>query len=279
MGLRGHLRRIGLGLSTLFGPRPRGHFIPHRRADEVRAEGYPEIEKILATAAPSMCDWLAATAPYRTAFDRLGTEAPPAPRWDQDWFPRLDAAMAYTFVRRLRPARIVEIGSGHSTRFLARAVRDGGIEAEIIAVDPEPRASIRSLTNVKWLEQTVQAAKGDVVGAVRAADMLLVDSSHVLMPGTDVDLILTELLPQMARGAYVHFHDIFLPDAYPEAWRWRNYNEQSAIAVLLTSPGWQVEFASYYARARLHEAISASAIAALPLLPGAFEAGLWLRKM
>ena len=46
-------------------------------------------------------------------------------------------------VRSLRPRRIVEVGSGHSTRFLARAVADGGLDTRITAIDPRPRASIR----------------------------------------------------------------------------------------------------------------------------------------
>ena len=44
---------------------------------------------------------------------------------EQDWFSGLDAAAAYCLIREHRPARVVEIGSGHSTRFIARAIRDG----------------------------------------------------------------------------------------------------------------------------------------------------------
>src|SRR5207248_8811425 len=32
----------------------------------------------------------------------IGTDAPPAPRWEQDWFARLDAAAAYAIVRMTR---------------------------------------------------------------------------------------------------------------------------------------------------------------------------------
>ena len=67
--------------------------------------------------------------------ERIGPDRPPAPRWNQDWFPRLDAASAYAMVRRHRPARIVEVGSGHSTRFLARAVADAGLAADITAIE------------------------------------------------------------------------------------------------------------------------------------------------
>ena len=34
----------------------------------------------------------------------IGGEPPPEPRWNQDWFPRLDAAAAYVLVRETRPA-------------------------------------------------------------------------------------------------------------------------------------------------------------------------------
>jgi predicted O-methyltransferase YrrM len=49
------------------------------------------------------------------------------PRFDQQWFSGIDGAMAYALVHTLRPARIVEIGSGHSTRFMARAIADAGL--------------------------------------------------------------------------------------------------------------------------------------------------------
>ena len=70
------------------------------------------------------------------------------------------------------------------------------------------------------------------------------------MPGTDVELILTELLPRLPAGALVQIHDIFLPDAYPEDWAWRGYNEQGAVAAMLTGGGWDILFASRFAQAK-----------------------------
>ena len=64
------------------------------------------------------------------------------PRFTQDWFPRLDAAAAYAMVRRARPSRLVEIGAGHSTRFMAQAVADGGLATQIVCIDPRPRIAI-----------------------------------------------------------------------------------------------------------------------------------------
>ena len=70
------------------------------------------------------------------------------------------------------------------------------------------------------------------------------------MPGTDVELILTELLPRLPAGALVQIHDIFLPDAYPGDWAWRGYNEQGAVAAMLAGGGWDILFASRFARQR-----------------------------
>src|SRR5262249_8929981 len=47
------------------------------------------------------------------------------PYWNNQWFSALDAMALYTLVSHRRPPRIVEVGSGNSTKFAARAVRDG----------------------------------------------------------------------------------------------------------------------------------------------------------
>jgi predicted O-methyltransferase YrrM len=214
---------------------------------------------------------LAAIETYAPELEAIGKDAPPpAPRWNQDWFPRLDAAAAYTVVRVLRPKRIVEVGSGHSTRFLARAVADGGLATRITAIDPEPRASLEGL-KVNWLRQPVQASSLKVFEALAERDIVFIDSSHKLRRGSDVEFLLEKVLPCLAKGVRVHFHDIFLPEPYPAAWAWRRYNEQEAVAPLIGN-GYALEFAS-----RRVGKLS-GVLARLPLKRGAIESSLWLRK-
>ena len=122
---------------------------------------------------------------YSGELGAIGAQSPPAPRWDQDWFPRLDAAAAYAMVRSSRPRRIVEVGSGHSTRFLARAVADGKLETRITAIDPQPRASIEGLA-VQFIRLPVQQTDPETFNTLEANDILFVDSSHQLKPGSDV---------------------------------------------------------------------------------------------
>ena len=203
----------------------------------------------------------------------MGHEAPPAPRWTQDWFPRLDAAALYAIVRATRPARVVEVGSGHSTRFLARAVADEGPATRVTAIDPEPRASLMGLS-LEWKMQPVQAVDPQLFASLEPGDILFIDSSHQLKPGSDVEFLLGEALPRLASGVRVHFHDIFLPDDYPAAWASRRYNEQAAVARLLDD-GFAAEFSSWQT---LRKQKLNGILARLPLPPGAIESSLWLRK-
>ena len=212
---------------------------------------------------------------YARDLEAIGPDAPPAPRWNQDWFPRLDAAAAYVLVRTEPPRRIIEVGSGHSTRFLARAVADGRLATRITAIDPEPRASIRGL-DIEFLEKRVQEVPENVFRDLQPGDILFIDSSHQLKPGSDVDLLFNRIIPLLPSGARVHVHDIFLPDEYPEQWAWRRYNEQDFIKNLL--PRYAVEFSSHWIASRRPDLLQRGVLGRLPLAAGALESSLWLRK-
>jgi predicted O-methyltransferase YrrM len=271
---RGRRRRLALGLATLFG-RGRGFFIPHRYAGTVEPCAYPALEAYFAALVPAFDAVLEDIEGHREQLVRLAGPAP-APRFDQDWFPTLDAAAAYAVARRARPARVVEVGSGHSTRFLARAIADEGLATELICIDPAPRATLRGLP-VRWIEAMVQRAPETCFSRLRPGDLLFVDSSHVLMPGTDVDWLLNRVLPGLAGGVLVHFHDVFLPDPYPADWAWRGYNEQQAVAPLLHGGAYDCLFASHYVATRLPERLSRGVLADLPR-SAAPECSLWLKK-
>ena len=211
---------------------------------------------------------------YAADLAAIGADAPPAPRWDQDWFPRLDAAAAYALVRSEPPRRIVEVGSGHSTRFLARAVADGGLATRITAIDPEPRARIAGL-EVEFLASPVQQQE-KAFKNLRDGDILFIDSSHQMKPGSDVEFLFGRIVPLLPAGTRLHFHDIFLPDEYPAHWAWRRYNEQDFIKNLVHS--YAVEFSSHWIVSRRADLLGRGVLARLPLVPGAIESSLWLRK-
>lgn len=253
-----------------------GFFIPHRHAAAVRPIRYPALEPLLQAALPRMLERLAEAEALAPRLRELAGPAP-EPRFDQDWFPRLDAAILYAEVRNRPPHRLVEIGSGHSTRFAVRAVRDAGAATEILCIDPEPRARLQGLP-VGHVAGTVQEADPRLLAGLGAGDILFIDSSHVAVPGSDVDWLLNGVLPALAAGVRVHLHDIFLPDPYPESWAWRGYNEQVAVGCLLQGGAFEPLWASRFVVTRLPARIERSPLAALPLLPATFESSLWLRK-
>jgi predicted O-methyltransferase YrrM len=272
--LRGRWRRLALGLPTVLGFPPRGWFIPHRYAGLLPPPGsqppYPEIEALFERATPAFLATLDLMDAHAGELASLGHLL------DQAWFPPLDGAAAYSLVRARRPRRLVEVGSGHSTRLLARALAGHG---EIVAVDPAPRADIAGLPGVRVVPKTLQAAPAaDLFDGLAAGDFLFIDSSHVLMPGSDVDLLLNRVLPRLPSGVLVHIHDIFLPFDYPAVWGWRNYNEQQGVAPLITGGGYRPIFSSTWAERRLADRLARSVVPRLPRRTDAMAASLWLEK-
>jgi predicted O-methyltransferase YrrM len=269
-----------MGLATVLDLKPQGFFIPHRYADAVRPPvPYPAAERLFAAARRDFATVLAAIDAQAQALAAIAADAEaPAPRWNQDWFPRLDAAAAYVLVRGGRPGTIVEIGSGHSTRFLARAAADGGSATRVICIDPAPRAALAGIA-AEWRREPVQQTPLDLFAGLGPGDMLFVDSSHILMPGTDVDHVLNRVLPALKPGVLVHLHDIFLPDDYPRDWAWRGFNEQLGVLALLQGGAWAPTFSSRYLLTRRAEEFGKCAAARLPLPEGAHESSLWLKKI
>ena len=270
-----------MAISTVLGNRPKGYFIPYRHTAEMPPPGsaaYPAIEELFIAAEERQREFLKNIKKYAEPIGKIYENNPPEPRWDQDWFPRMDAVAAYVMVREFRPRRIIEVGSGHSTRFMARAVRDGALPTRITAVDPGPRAKIDGL-DVETVSKLVHEVPPELFGELGAGDILFIDSSHILMPGTDVDYLFNSVLPSLPSGTLIHIHDILLPDPYPEAWTWRGYNEQLGVALLLQGRAYEILFSSRYAVTRLQKSFEETPAAGLPLNEGALETSLWLRKL
>lgn len=266
-------------LSTVLGITERGFFVPHRYAAAVRPpSGYPELEPAFVAAEPAFREVLVAIDRHDDIVARFDRADPPMPRWQQDWFPGLDGAAAYALVRETRPARILEVGSGHSTRFLARAVVDGGLATEIHCVDPAPRADIAALADLvrfRLDRLTLQETHMESLPELRAGDMLFIDSSHLALPGTDVDLLFGRLLPRLPAGVLVHVHDVFLPDGYPAAWAWRHYAEQMVVAAWIAAGGLRLRFASRWVRSRMAAELDGTAAGRIPVGRGAHESSIW----
>jgi len=193
-----------------------------------------------------------------------------------DYFTSPDAEVAYALVRELGPRRIVEVGSGNSTRLFRQAIEDGGLPTELVSIDPFPRKSVKTIADRVLTSKLEDVPMSELLD-LRENDVLFIDSSHEVRTGNDVVCLFLNVLPQLAKGVVVHVHDIFLPYEYPRRWivesRWP-WNEQYLVhAMLQGSNMFQVLWAGQFFQRTL------------PGFSSHFEASsqgaassLWLRK-
>ena len=152
------------------------------------------------------------------------------PTWRNTFFSGMDAIAMYGFLRSLAPQTFMEIGSGHSTRFARRAVRDGKLSTKIVSIDPYPRAEIDRLCD-EIVRAPVEEIDHTVFARLRPGDILSFDGSHVCFENTDVTVFFLEILPAVPPGVTIHVHDIYLPYDYPpDAPYW---NEQYVLGAYL----------------------------------------------
>lgn len=154
------------------------------------------------------------------------------PYWDNGYFSFIDARVAYALTVSTRPRRIVEIGSGHSTRFFRKAIDDAGLECTLTAIDPSPRAAVEGVAHELVRHGLLEVDLGRFT-ALQAGDVLFLDGSHLVFNGTDATRFFLEILPELAPGVVVHVHDVCLPYEYGELFTERLYGEQYLLACLL----------------------------------------------
>ena len=130
--------------------------------------------------------------------------APPAAVIDNASYGRVGADLLHGVVRGLKPRRIVELGSGHSTLFMAAAAernRAEGVETELRTFDPYPSVARPGLPGLAALEAVrAQDVPLDVFTALEDGDVLFVDTTHTVKVDSDVNRIVLEVLPVLAPG-------------------------------------------------------------------------------
>lgn len=207
--------------------------------------------------------------PVMQAFRQRMIEAPQGAKLplDNNYFAGLDALAAHAMVVTRRPRRIVEVGSGYSTMFLRQAIRDEGLDTEIVCIDPHPRTDITSFAD-KIHSKSVLDVDLALFSNLGRNDFLFIDGSHYVFSGTDVSHVFLNILPLINSGVIVHFHDITLPYDYMDSFRDRYYNEQYMLATLLLfSDCWEPLLPVYYLRQNQD------------ILDGYEGASFWMRRM
>jgi predicted O-methyltransferase YrrM len=177
------------------------------------------------------------TAAQQHLLTMLDVRPPDGPRFAPNaFYDRGDAAVYQALVRLRRPRRVVEIGAGWSTAALFDA---GGAESvTLIDVDLTRAVGVLEpgdLERCELREQRLQDAPIDLFTTLDRGDLLFVDTTHVAKYGSDVLRIFFEILPALAPGVAVHFHDILYPFDYPKEWlqKGRSWSEAYLLRAFL----------------------------------------------
>ena len=152
-----------------------------------------------------------------------------------------DGEFLYNIIRYNKPAIVIEIGSGHSTKMAQLAIKQNKIEnagynCKHICIEPYEMPWLEKL-DVEVLRKRVEDIDTAYFKQLGNNDILFIDSSHVIRPQGDVLYEYLEILPILNSGVTVHVHDIFSPKDYLHQWiveEVRLWNEQYLLEAFLS---------------------------------------------
>lgn len=152
-------------------------------------------------------------------------------------FDGVDALVYYCMIRFLKPKKIIEVGSGWSTKIAANAVLKNK-DTKLISIEPYPQPILDKgfLGLSQLIKKKVEKVPFSKFEDLEANDILFIDSSHTVKIGGDVNYLFFEILPRLKKGVYIHVHDIFFPYDYPRDWvmkEHRFWSEQYLLQAFL----------------------------------------------
>ena len=160
-----------------------------------------------------------------------------------------DAEYWYNIIRYKKPSRIIEIGSGNSTKIARLAIcmnkkLDSTYQCEHICIEPYERPWLEKIEGIEVLRKKVEDIDICFFGQLNENDILFIDSSHIIRPQGDVLFEYLELMPTLKSGVIVHIHDIFSPRDYLREWiadKILFWNEQYLLeAFLCFNSEWKI---------------------------------------
>jgi hypothetical protein len=159
-------------------------------------------------------------------------DQPTEPAWINGFLPGLDSLTLFGLISTILPKIFLEIGSGNSTRFAAKAKALNSPQTKIISIDPYPRVEIDRLCD-EIVREPLESVDLKVFEQLSAGDVLFFDGSHRVFQNSDVMVFFIDILPYLKSGVYIHIHDIVWPLDYPPGWEHRYYSEQYILAMIL----------------------------------------------
>jgi predicted O-methyltransferase YrrM len=196
-----------------------------------------------------------------------------------------DGSVLYSMLRMFCPRRIIEIGSGYSSACTMDTIEhylDGPVAVTLI--EPYPSLVRQILDNdalgrITLHELPVQDVALTVFDELQKDDILFIDSTHIMKTASDVCYELFDILPRLAPGVLIHFHDVFWPFEYPTSWvleENRSWNELYGLrSFLMYNEQFEIIFLNDYFMRFERELIKQT----FPTFLKNTGGSLWLRKL
>ncbi|WP_194774690.1 class I SAM-dependent methyltransferase [Pararhodonellum marinum] len=152
-----------------------------------------------------------------------------------------DAEYFYSLIRTIKPRKIIEIGSGHSTLMAINAIKankheDPNYTCKHICIEPYEQPWLSTL-DIELIRKRVEDIPTEQFKILEENDILFIDSSHIIRPQGDVLYEFLEIIPSLNSGVFVHIHDILSPNDYLQKWvieEHRLWNEQYLLEAFLS---------------------------------------------
>lgn len=195
-------------------------------------------------------------------------------------FDNVDALLYYGLIKYLTPDKIIEVGSGWSTKIAATACRENKI-TELISIEPYPQPILSN--GFKGLSKLVTKKIEDVhygfFNKLNDGDILFIDSSHTVKYAGDVNYLFFEVLPRLNKGVYIHIHDIFFPLDYPQNWVFKEYRFWSEQYLLHAFLQYNSSFEIIYSNSYMGEKHSKDVKKVFGDSPFYKGGSIWLKKI
>lgn len=154
------------------------------------------------------------------------------PGWVGGAINAIDTALLYSFVKKYEPKTYLEIGSGLTTLFAARAKADHHLRTKIVSIDPNPRAEVDCRCD-KVIRTPLELCDLSIFDKLEPGDIVFMDGSHISLMNSDVTVFMLDVVPKLKPGIIVHIHDIHLPYDYPDMFLKWYWNEAYIVAAYL----------------------------------------------
>jgi hypothetical protein len=205
----------------------------------------------------------------------------------QEAFCPADASTLFAAIAHHRPARIIEIGVGHSTGLMLDAIEHLDLDTEYLGVDTHI-GHLFSLLHAGDLARHAlhRGSATDCPLAwfarLEAGDILFIDSSHQCGPGSDVDFLIDDVVAALPSGVLVHFHDIYF-EPVSRTWHHpdevaRGFDEPKSLGRYLGAPDCHDEVTYFAHLVHAHALDEVAAVRDLDALGGTLGGSIWFTK-